>query len=413
MNIYEKSAVEIMKRGDKIVAEKKRKAAVVKKVSLCASCLCTLVIGLGIWHGQAVKDAYESDKLLGNNNIIVSEPDDSVGETVTTTASEHNNVVITETSSRIIYGTDTTIAVTDTQIFTTQVTSTAEPLQTTAVSFDIDAMPQTAKTEQPAVTQAVNTTVHNTTSCNTSAHSTTVKTTAVTTQQSVPEITVTTTVTTVTPIDENEHLLHFTETESGIMYTKIISFESDELIDSFIKSESVVGYSEITDTEKSAELELYTLDSISTEVMIGVKYVGQDDIILYRNVSYRPELLENMVDDLGLKRYLTFISTDWYDLKYKEMMNCNFNEEDIWGNLFDDVYAERVNSSLATETESTQMLSITCQASDFMPFEAIIEIRDNGYLLIKLMGCETAFYVGEETALKFIVCIKYDFFNWL
>lgn len=409
MNIYEKSAAEIMKRGDRIVAEKKRKAAIVKKISLCASCLCTLVIGFGIWHGQAVKDAYESVKLSGNDKMIVSESDNSVGEcvTTTTTASEHSSVITTETESRINNDTTTIITTTDLYTCTTQVTK-AEPLQTTAVSVDAGMLLQTYKAEHETVTQPVNTTVSST-----AVHITTAKTTAVTTQTSLPEMTVTTTVTTVTPIDENEHLLHFTETESGIMYTKIISFESDELIDSFIKSESVVGYSEITETEKSAELELYTLDSISTEAMIGVKYVGQDDIILYRNVSYRPDLLEDMVEDLGLKRYLTFISTDWYDLKYTEMMNCSFTEEDIWENLFDDVYAERVNSSLAAETESTQMLSITCQASDIMPFDAKIEIRDNGYLLIKLMGCETAFYVGEETALKFIVCIKYNFFSWL
>lgn len=403
MNIYEKSASEIMKRGDRIVAEKKRKAAVIKKVSAGASCLCALIIGLGIWHGKAVKNAYENDKLWGNDNLIVSENDYSGDESITTvtTSSASNNIVITtETSSRISENTSITTAVSNNCI--SQTTVVNKPLQTTAVSLNPELMLQTREVGNEKVTKPASTI----------ASGTSVQTTALTTQKNVSSQTTTSVVTTVMPIENDEYLFQFTESESGILYTKLINFESDELIDSYIKSESVVGYSELTDTEKSAFLELYTLDSISSEVMIGVKYEGQDDIILYRNVSYRPELLEDMIEDLGLKRYLTFISTDWYDLKNKEEENCVFDEDYIWENYFDGVYAERVSISDATETEYSQMLSITCKMPDTLPFEAKIEVRNNGYLTINLMGNQTAFYIGEEMAAKFIVSIKYDFFSW-
>ena len=56
MDKYEKCAESLMKLGDNIIAEKKRKATIIRKISFSISGLCAaIIVGVGIWHNQKLR----------------------------------------------------------------------------------------------------------------------------------------------------------------------------------------------------------------------------------------------------------------------------------------------------------------------------------------------------------------------
>ena len=138
MNRNEERAYEIIKLGKKLIAEKQRKTAIIKRTAYSVSGICAAAaIGFGIWNNDAIKNSADFDKY--NSSTVVensTEPAESgtfvisSESTVETTTSTAADTVKSAETSEI-----TTAEITQTQRVTAAYTTakkTAEATMTTA-----------------------------------------------------------------------------------------------------------------------------------------------------------------------------------------------------------------------------------------------------------------------------------------
>lgn len=167
MDKYRKSAEEIMKRGDKIIAEKKRRSAVYKRTVFAVSGLCAAIIaGVEIWNSPQLHKLVSREK-HDNNSIIADSTEHSESHTETATtlkdviivtdaATSGKNTVASTTVSTIKQtekkqNTQTAPVASNTTIRHTQAGTTAVTLMTTIAT---ETAPPVSKT-----TIAVETTI--------------------------------------------------------------------------------------------------------------------------------------------------------------------------------------------------------------------------------------------------------------
>ena len=85
MDNYRKSAEEIMRRGDEILAARKRRSAIYKKTAFAVSGLCAAIIaGVGIWNNPNLQ------------NLISQTPPDLPIISETTETTQNNNSAYTD-----------------------------------------------------------------------------------------------------------------------------------------------------------------------------------------------------------------------------------------------------------------------------------------------------------------------------
>ncbi len=150
MDEYRKSAEEIMRRGDAIIAERKRHSAIYKRTAFAVSGLCAAIIaGVGIWNNPQLKNLTDRTPPTGQY----------IADTTETTVYSENKADTTTAEEKAVVTADTTAAeVTSrpTAVVTDKQTEKPIETKTSPVSVEIGAV----HTETPttAVT-AVNTTV--------------------------------------------------------------------------------------------------------------------------------------------------------------------------------------------------------------------------------------------------------------
>ena len=109
MNRLEKRAEEIMKRGDLIIAQRKRRAAIIRRTAFTASGLCAVLIaGIGIWNNSDLSGIPDR-KGSGDDSLItetssVNIADNSISDTTTSNTetivtSSHSNTVTRNTTA--------------------------------------------------------------------------------------------------------------------------------------------------------------------------------------------------------------------------------------------------------------------------------------------------------------------------
>ncbi len=151
MDKYRKSAEEIMRRGDAIIAERKRHSAIYKRTAFAVSGLCAAIIaGVGIWNNPQLKNL--TDRTPPTGQYIADTTETTVyseNKSDTTTTAEEKAVVTAAATAAEVTSRPTAV-VTDKQ--------TEKPIETktSPVSVEIGAV----HTETPTTTvTAVNTTV--------------------------------------------------------------------------------------------------------------------------------------------------------------------------------------------------------------------------------------------------------------
>ena len=79
MDRYEKSAEQIMKRGDMIIAEQKRRTAFIKRTAYAVSGLCAVaLIGTGIGHNRDLFSA--PDRKAHDDFSVITETTETTAE---------------------------------------------------------------------------------------------------------------------------------------------------------------------------------------------------------------------------------------------------------------------------------------------------------------------------------------------
>lgn len=364
MDRYEKSAEWLIKRGDAIISERKRKAAIIRRISFSVSGLCAaIIVGVSIWHNSSINTPPDMNH-FSENNIITN----------TTAYSE-----ITTQHKVTIFSSTKAVNVTTTQAISTTVVS------------------KSSETKQSEQTTLINTTK------------------TIITELTEPAIAETTTTIGGSPTNPDNnpsvqnYYLKFKDAVSGIQYTNISGNISAEHICEFLGKQVLTAKAE--NEEISSNAELFSIKDISSDAMIAVKFEGNDDFNIYRNQEYMPETLEEFIDDLGIEQYAVLNSAEYSDFSngYELRNYYGFDTEMIINTLMDKPDAVCYKYSNLSIDKVTPKINIVCDMNEIVPLKAGFGISQKGYLITNLTGGGLAFYIGEEKAADIIRLITNNY----
>ena len=151
MDKYRKSAEEIMRRGDAIIAERKRHSAIYKRTAFAVSGLCAAIIaGVGIWNNPQLKNLTDRTPPTGQYIADTTETTVYSENKADTTTTAEEKAVVTAAATDVKVTSRPTAVVTDKQ--------TEKPIETKTSPVSVEIGAVHTETPTTAVT-AINTTV--------------------------------------------------------------------------------------------------------------------------------------------------------------------------------------------------------------------------------------------------------------
>ena len=351
MDRYEKSAEFIMKRGDRIIVEKKHRKAIIMR-STALGLGAAAIVGVGIW-ANALKPPKKPT--AENSNIIFS-------TTETTITSDMNSLQTTNYSAKTAQQLTVTTSI-KTYNFgerEKKTTNSSEPQLTCRTSVAIDERIETKSTNSTSiVTEDINTSM------------------AVTTSNIAIETTVTTGISGIS-LGEDDYYFKYLDNEYRILDTPV-----NEGCVNLSTLANVSVYTKNDDNTFDANI--FSLNDISSDFAIAI-VTDDKSYQICRNYWYTPNSLYNLIDDIGLKKY-------WKtDSEYANSLTAVFSLE----NADVDLYA-----SPGKAVSSFPVYNI-----DFGMNYATIELTEKGYLTFTLSGYTYVFNIGHEQLNNYMSSIK-------
>ena len=113
MDRYEKSAEWLIKRGDAIISERKRKAAIIRRISFsCASAFAAVIVVFFAWKSAPPKIEIPSDNIISDNTTVTNSTyTENTSPTTTSNTDINKNITTTapkKTERVTTFGTETT-----------------------------------------------------------------------------------------------------------------------------------------------------------------------------------------------------------------------------------------------------------------------------------------------------------------
>ena len=377
MDRYEKSAEFIMKRGDKIIAEKKHRRAVIMR-SVALTLGAAAIVGIGIC-ANALKPP---KKPTPSQSGIIIETETSLSETTATQASP---------------------STTATQSTTAKQTTAANHMITTAVSTAVTAssVQQTAATHITAITSSSTAkTVPVVTSTAGSEQLTTSQQTRsfyITTLNTVSTTCTTTNhpavVTTIAAGPTASDRIYIFEPSTDMLLINSGTNADKDLIGPKLKNSRVIEGQTVYGEMLSVEF--YELSGVSSEAAVAVRFESENRLPVYLNTKYEPETLGDMLDDMGLGKYMDFGS-----------QNIRVPSEQEYY----DVPGDRIMSVLEECRDAVNTQAQTTASRDLIIFSDIAYMRYNtsffiskeGYITTNIIDRGASFYIGEDKAISYI-----------
>lgn len=326
MRSYEDISNRIMERGDKLIEERKVRAAKIRHTSYAVSGICAAAIaGIGVWHIAAnIKkpdDGFNGSGIIPATEIVTESTTASdITAAVTTTAEKTTAVVKTTAVTTDKKNSETTSANTAAK---TAPRTTAALQSTSAKASNVSATTtrsqtnETADTKAPVTTIVTDAPVPVTTtlrpvspegnSGNTGEESARITTTAQNedgpvTTSSVPQETayvITTTVPTSASMGDGNHMTATTTSLQDVFRANPSYFKMNGIRyekQTIVEAESVGEYFRRVDLhivnkrqEIKAVMKSYLIDNIDTEEAVAVRLNDTDEYYLFRNISYKKD----------------------------------------------------------------------------------------------------------------------------
>lgn len=384
MDKYEKCSEAIMKLGDSIIAEKKRKATIIKRAAISFSGLCAAAI-VGIFALHNAPPAPER----------VSELSEVISADITTSGMTSAAVTtVSETSE--IKTIRTTISSAKTSMTTT---AKATEATTTAALTEITAADTTSQAAYTiAVPSAVQSTAVSTESSIVSSQSgstsaSTSSTSAVSRSEpfvSVPvsgtaSDTATSEITTTTFIEPKHYN---TASIPSNKLSDIIGYGKEIVYEETVYTSDFLDYStEIIDDEigEYGNIPIYSLKMFSPRIKLTLGI--NNKFYSFSNKNYSAKDLNEFCIDIGWERSGNYIE---YEMNGISGEKADYAINDI---LFAD--AEMSEYSESAPSLSEKQAAIYSNS----PFTAIV--YENGYLQVQVNSKNIYFQIGEEKAMSF------------
>lgn len=373
---YEKCAESLMKLGDSIIARRKRKVRIIKKIAFSLSGLCAAVLLSVSLYSVPVQIPHETEHFEPDiiQPATTDIPENSPQETTQlppvtlppSTTSEGRISAQAETTA-CNADSDTVQTAADT-IYITEYTIIEETVFSEAEQPDNPVQTEPPTIEEPAETVPV-----------------------------TPEIPVTPD----TP-DYSGHYLSFKADNSGIRYTRVSGTVAESAI------YELIGTQKLAEKTKNGEIscnaELFSLKNISPSALLSVRYEEAADFVLYRNQDYKPDTLGDFIDDTGINIYAAFDSAEYSDFTdgYQLLTYQGFESEKIIDFLLESSDAECYSYSDLPPEQIIPEINIICDMNSVIPLKSGFGVSEKGYLTTNLTGGGIVFDIGKEKAVNII-----------
>lgn len=384
MKNYDERIESIFRKYDARLAEKKRRNSIIRRAAASAG-VCAAAIGV-VWFvsGDSIKNAMSPDF---HDNIIVEETEPSAKTTapakpvttnaVTTPRIENSTAVAPKTSDVPSVSINTA---------PTNNTSAKRP-DATAPSSDksTTAFKTNAVTDIPTATTAITNVV------------VAVITTENATLLNPPE-------TGCPESAEETYFYRFTDDEIDIQYTMLKLSVPPDIIDSFIKTVRLTKKTQADSSVISCNADIFTIEGISREAMIALRYEENNTYIFYRNPNYNVNTFGELADSFAFDKYVSFKSAGYHngDKIY------GFDEDAVKKILSENNDARAVDFHSLLLDDYFPKIKLTCEFTDNKSFLFSLGISQKGYLTTNLTDSGLTFYIGEDTANELIKLIETD-----
>lgn len=387
MKNYDERIESIFRKYDARLAEKKRRNSIIRRAAASAG-VCAAAIGV-VWviSGDSFKDAMKPDF---PDNIIVEETEPS-GEMTAPAKPVTTNAV---TTLRI----ETSTAVAPKTSDVPSVSINTAPINSAAAK-----RPDTTDPSPNKLTTTVQTNVVTDIPTATTAI-TNVVVAVITTENETPLNPPETVGPDAPEAFEETYFYRFTDDETDIQYTRMNLSVPSDIIDSFIKTVRLTEETQADSSVISCNADIFTIEGISREAMIALRYEENDTYIFFRNPNYNVNTFGELADSFAFNKYVSFKSAEYH------------NGDTIYG--FDEDAVKKIlsenNDAIAVDFHSLLLdelyikIILTCEFADNKSFLFGLGISQNGYLTTNLTGREMAFYIGEDKADELIKLIEAD-----
>lgn len=191
----------------------------------------------------------------------------------------------------------------------------------------------------------------------------------------------------------------------------------EEMIGENLGTVTLTGLDEYTDTTHTKNASLYAINTISQKCAIALQFEGTIQYYPYINAYYRPETLEEFMNDLNLKEIVSFGSV-WYNYEYRDKENNlkfdniefpDVSDEIIWQMLFSDISLKNVHDDNNIDVMSPQLMSVSVDIPILGYKNISCWVTENGYLVTNILDTGKAFYIGEDKVQEFINYITFNY----
>ena len=380
MDRLEKRAEDIMRRGDLIIAERKRKSALIRRTAYAVSGLCAVaLIGTGIWHNR---DLFSAPDRKAHDDFSV------ITETTETTAEKS----VCETTSFSITTTkaDTTAKVkTTTQTETQKSTSIFTAINTVQSSKIIEnrtTVSVSAVHSSTTVTQTDTMTETNSTTINSSIYvsntkpltetcSTNITSDITTTTSCSPHINQTASI----PLDKVSDIV---ERGKEIEYNEI-TYTSNSIVFTIGIIDNKIG--------EYNEIPIYSIKGYSskTAITLGIN----DKYYVFINKNYSVSNLKEFITDTA------WDSCEDFSVFYGMTETNGMKEK----NAVKEILFSVAENSELSESKPSVYGKI---ASIYNNSPYTLAVYESGYLCTQVNEQTLYFYIGEEKAKSFFEIIN-------
>ncbi len=183
-----------------------------------------------------------------------------------------------------------------------------------------------------------------------------------------------------------EYVYPFRPVEEQASTRKATKIVSDKLIEQYTPDGKV----------HAVYADLFSLEGFSEELVIGVKFSGDDRIFPYINVFYQPETLGELLEAIDYDNTVNFGSMTLF--RGNNFPVNDKNAKDIKDYLLSDTDSKNLWDLTVSDNYVTA--SIYCRELGIE--NKSFKISEDGYITTNIIGYQYVFYVGKEEVANFL-----------
>lgn len=159
------------------------------------------------------------------------------------------------------------------------------------------------------------------------------------------------------------------------------------------------------------EANLFSINGVSAEAMIGVKLADSDIFDTYLNNKFISHSLGELIEKYGLEKYMSCDKAYYDDFSngYQQRVYYELNDSQILDTLQTLRYAEYVDITTLLPGQYIGKLELELKMDNILSSSFCMNISEDGYIFTNISGAGQTFFIGKENAKNIIDSIVEDY----